>query len=295
MDITESMLKSVTFICLQKIEDGVKKNIPSGTAFIVSIPSKKHLKIVYAYLVTAKHNVEEALKVSDEVVIRINNTDDGTIDYPLPKKIRWFTHPNDITEPTDVAVIPFNILPPYKQHDFDIKAIPIKTFLTKENLNNGDIVVGNDVIVTGLFTHHHGKNKNLPIVRMGNVAMIGTEKVSVGWHNANIDAYLIEARSIGGISGSPVYFREPYFRIDEKNNTFKQQQQIKTYLAGLIHGHWPTSESEIDSIKNKTKNVNMGIAIVIPAFKIFETLMQDELEVIREQSDAEYQTTLKKE
>lgn len=41
----------------------------------------------------------------------------------------------------------------------------------------------------------------------------------------DIEVYLIEARSIGGVSGSPVFVRESFPRAG------------KHYLLGLMHGH----------------------------------------------------------
>ena len=44
----------------------------------------------------------------------------------------------------------------------------------------------------------------MPILRMGNLAAYPQERVQV--EGVEMDAYLIEARSIGGLSGSPVFY-----------------------------------------------------------------------------------------
>ena len=59
-----------------------------------------------------------------------------------------------------------------------------------------------------------GRDRNFPIVRTGHIAMMPDEKipkVKIGDWEGNADAYLIESRSIGGWSGSPVFVRGTYY------------------------------------------------------------------------------------
>ena len=61
-----------------------------------------------------------------------------------------------------------------------------------------------------------------------------------------MSAYLIEARSIGGLSGSPVFVRETVIYDDATLTYAKGSKKEKgvAYLTGqfhflgLIHGHW---------------------------------------------------------
>ena len=81
------------------------------------------------------------------------------------------------------------------------------------------------------------------------------------------EAYLIEARSIGGLSGSPAFVY--------KRNRF--------YLLGLMHGHWdipPENKNDFVDM-DSFGSVNMGIAIVVPAKKILEVLNQPKLVELR--------------
>jgi len=104
------------------------------------------------------------------------------------------------------------------------------------------------------------------------------------------DVYLVEGRSIGGLSGSPAFVRRtetfkiqlPDGRITEVNcpGPFK--------LLGLMQGHWDIKESEMNkgSIQHDQKyGVNLGIAIVTPAVKILEILNQPAMVKIRELAD----------
>jgi hypothetical protein len=56
-----------------------------------------------------------------------------------------------------------------------------------------------------LRAHHTGDLKNVPIVRVGNLASYPSEQIQTRAFG-RMEAYLIEARSIGGLSGSPVSF-----------------------------------------------------------------------------------------
>src|SRR5436309_3387462 len=85
-------------------------------------------------------------------------------------------------------------------------------FLTDKKIDDCFIGPGDEVFMTGLFTRLEGRSRNIPIVRMGKVAMMPGEemlpdaKIS-GWRGG-IEAYLVEARSAGGMSGSPAFVRQ---------------------------------------------------------------------------------------
>ena len=92
-------------------------------------------------------------------------------------------------------------------------------------------------------------------------------KIVEGEIEGNSLAFLIEARSTGGLSGSPVF-------------VFKD---TSIYLLGLMHGHWDLKVGsivdtlEIDAVNQQAERVNMGIANVVPAQFIRETLEQPDL------------------
>jgi hypothetical protein len=97
----------------------------------------------------------------------------------------------------------------------------------------------------------------LPIVRFGNIALISDEFIPTTKFG-DMEAYLIEARSIKGISGSPVFVLKP------TDNGWRAS------LRGLMHGHWdlkPGAIIDADDGKSGGGSMNMGIAIVVPAKK----------------------------
>jgi hypothetical protein len=63
------------------------------------------------------------------------------------------------------------------------------------------------------------------------------------------DVYLVEARSLGGLSGSPVFVRHTVQQrvksTDDKEIYIFMNGTGKT-LLGLMHGHWDINESEMN-------------------------------------------------
>ena len=141
---------------------------------------------------------------------------------------------------------------------------------TSEIISKESIGPGDEVFITGLFVNHFGEERNIPILRIGNIAAMPEEKVKTDTMGP-MDAF-IEARSIGGLSGSPVFVHLTGVR----NNVFTVGPP-PIYLLGLMHGHWDAEVTKNDSIQKdqfERERVNMGIAIVVPVQKIIETVDQ---------------------
>jgi len=140
------------------------------------------------------------------------------------------------------------------------------------------------VYATGLFTEISHDDKNTPILRHGNIAMMGDAKIQTEFGYA--DVYLIEARSIGGLSGSPLFVR-PTTKIQAIPDNLLVIRD-RTKLLGVVQAHWDVKESEINNPtinQDRKRGVNYGIAIVIPASKIVEALNRPELAERRNKMD----------
>ena len=255
MRVPDEVRQCVVFIGLPVTMPSGQQGLSfQGTAFFVSVPSESMEGKSYVYLVTAKH---VAIKLEGQTFMLRVNTKDGKSALVVEEGTRWWYHATD--KSVDVALIPF--VPP---EEFEYKSIPPHMFLLDETIRDKSIGTGDEVFITGLFAHLTGSARNLPIVRMGNIAMMPGETVPSN-EFGDIEAYLIEARSIGGLSGSPAF-------------VFKSG---KYYLLGLMHGHWDIPlQSKNDAMRvdeDTYGQVNMGIAIVIPAKKILEVLNQPQL------------------
>lgn len=216
------------------------------------------------YLVTARHVVESIRsKGLSEVWLRLNHTD-GTSKWFSSSLEQWFVHEADGS--IDAAILRAGI-----PDGFDHLVFPWSLCITPERMKENEVGLGEEVFIVGLFRHHHGNNKNIPIVRIGNLASVGEEKV-VTRDFGEMDAMLIEARSIGGLSGSPVLLNLGSVRTI--GGQLKFAEEGMEYLRGLIHGHFDTSQSAVDAAEDDTgggvsvERVNTGIAIVVPFHSI---------------------------
>lgn len=265
MLVPDEIRKCAAFVAYKRDDTYVKL----GTAFFVSIPDGDDM--VFGYIVTAKHIIAKIIQKNlSEVCLRVN-THDGYVWLETDVN-DWQPHPDDYR--VDASVLPLYLSP----RIFDYKSITIKMAATDDIIKRYAIGVGDDVFMTGLFSEHTGQQKNLPIVRTGAIALMPEEPVEVEimGNVYEIDAYLIEARSIGGLSGSPVFVHMGIVRPPRVGD---YSQSFTYYWLGLMHGHWdipvrPDDVEEDDSTVPPEERVNMGIAIVVPVTKILEIINQ---------------------
>ena len=265
MQIPDEIRKCVAFVCY-KTRKGMKLG---GTAFFVSVQLEPGP--IFVYVITAKHVIDGISKesIDQKVYLRVN-TKQGKAKYVETSITDWLFHPQE--QNVDVAIL--NLAPP--QDVFDYRTIPQDMAATEDVIQKEEIGVGDDVFLTGLFANHYGAQRNIPIVRIGNVASMPEEKV---WTEAlgDIDAYLVEARSIGGLSGSPVFaYLGAMRRIGAKMQLVRKGPLF--YWLGLIHGHFDMPKLEIDNLVEDSLTalkINMGIAIVVPVWKILEVINQE--------------------
>jgi hypothetical protein len=266
MRIPDDIPKCVAFLGIEVPKDHQSFWDYRGTGFVIRFAGKK---AAFYYLATAKHVAVKA--ETSKFTVRYNTKDGKSRRYFLqPTEGAWHYHPNDTS--ADAAITPFPV-----QDDQDRKAVPFDVLLTDKDIRSGgNIGIGNETIMTGLFTQHQGLEKNLPIVRTGNVAMIPDEPVHTKSFGA-MDAYLIEARSTQGLSGSPVFVRYHDTPVTEKLG-----------LLGLIHGHYDEKRRRGDKgSKTKPDPVNVGIAIVVPAQKLIDIILGKELTNLRDEIESE--------
>jgi hypothetical protein len=109
-----------------------------------------------------------------------------------------------------------------------------------------------------------------------------------------MDAYLIEARSIGGLSGSPVFVYLDPIRMGGSPGTVLVSDRDgpiggKWFRLGLIHGHYDMQAiddlGKPDGLKDEA--INMGIAIVVPFSRVLETINKPERAVMRKKAEKE--------
>ena len=240
----------------------------AGSAFFIGEGGAER-RADNVFLVTAKHVIDGIRRLGlTEVYLRANATNGESV-WVQCQSNDWLFHPSDAS--VDVALLRAGI-----PAEFDHLVIPHSLCATDEVLKSNAVGLGDEVSVVGLFRHHHGNRRNIPIVRVGNLAVMAEEKVATKDFGL-VDAYLIEARSIGGLSGSPVFLNLGVVRyIDSQVKHASGGPMF--YLLGLIHGHYDVPNSIVDTSEVdtpdplSTERVNTGIAIVVPMHKIFEVV-----------------------
>jgi len=165
---------------------------------------------------------------------------------------------------------------------FDCKWIPVDMITTKEIFKESRIREGDDVFFIGLFPYY-GNQRNYPITRFGRVALITDEKIP--WKDKKeevpkmLDLYLVESQSFGGNSGSPVFF---YLNATREPGSIVIGAPT-LLLAGVMKGcYLDAKEIQVaETSKIPISLENVGIAAVVPAYRLYELLFSDELKKIR--------------
>ena len=305
MFINEQIRKCATFLYVEAFDEQSHspKKFEQGTAFFVSkaldesdsieIESSFYYPDPYViYVVTAGHVITMA--ETETIYIRLNRDkfhleeceEYGNHQDIATHKNDWIFHPKPNS--TDVAVYRLVLAPGH----FDIRTVPFATLVTKAYTAREGIGTGDEVSFIGLFTGHPGRERVEPVIRFGNISlMLPNETIDVYLSSFDqtttpISAYLVEARSWGGQSGSPVFIYFPPLIRGQRYTEAAMRYQQLPLLLGLVHGQYEDDIPSPEASRNSL--VSAGIAIVIPADKIRETIMQkklaDERREILEQS-----------
>jgi hypothetical protein len=245
-------------------------------------------RIRNSYLVTAKHNLINL--AGKQCFVRMTTKGREPIRVELGNR-RWYYHPTE-EGATDVAVLPFREIAEWGSWP------EINDTVTDEDIATGRVGCGDEGFIVGLFSALPGETKNIPIYRSCHIAAMElSDPVRMRAKDVQepMECYLVEARSIGGLSGSPVFtVSNPQTGTDyEPDPAIKHPQgfQARQYmprdsgnwlLLGLVHGHWDVSRGQLSKMMGvEDDEVNSGIAVVVPAKKIAETLNHPELVAMR--------------
>ena len=284
MRIPDTQLKAVGYVCETTHVEGERVyGDPYATGFFVSVPceSPELSQMEMYYFVTAKH-VAKDLKDRD-IHFSVNRVGGGTTHEVHRIAPVWFVHPDD--KNADVALIQVAL----KLGVVDVAPISVREFGLAPRLQELNIGIGDEVHSIGLFSPSPGNDSNTPIVRFGNISMMVGEQVQTDL--GFTEMYLVEARSIGGMSGSPVFVRQTL----GINVARKAGHPVTGFmpgtgetLLGMAQGHWDIRVEEINKsefTQDRKRGVNYGIALVVPASKVYETLYQPGLVAMRKDQE----------
>lgn len=273
MRIPDSALRSVVYVGNRCPPEAPEKFSAIGTGFIVERERPPKIGKVL-YLVTADH-VRKRLTEQSKFSIRVNRADGRGAVFSPPDFYEWWRHPTD-QKTVDAAIFPFGLT------RVPFTSFPAARFVSKELVEpkppNAGVGIGDEVFIVGMLRTHPGREKITPAVRTGHIAMMAQERIRTK-NYGYAKMRLIEAFSLKGLSGSPVYVRETLCfprRTARGSNFFLALGDI--YLLGLLHGivHVPATE-EVTDIPDLDQKWHTGISMVVPAEHILEIIDQPKL------------------
>jgi hypothetical protein len=178
----------------------------------------------------------------------------------------WVNH----SDGDDIAILQFEPKP-----HWNVGAIPWHDVApTHARLTELNVGVGDEVFMLGRFVSHQGKQRTQPLARFGSIAMMPGEYVRDA-RGFDVDAFLVEMRSLSGFSGSPVfvYLGPGTYR---GNGTMMPFYSETIGLIGIDSGHKTIGAQVIDRQSGvETQlgiDLNTGVAIVVPVWKIRDVL-----------------------
>jgi hypothetical protein len=215
--------------------------------------------------------------------VRIN-TKDGKHDSIEYDERNWILGPSEI----DLALY---FVPELDESKFHLRVIEPTDFITRDEIEILDIGIGDDVFFMGRFVNAEGKARNTPTLRFGTIAQIPLEKVD------GQVSFLVEARSIPGFSGSPVFVylqRHEVWRVNRlKNPLALIQPTLPNFtfgpkLIGVDWGHIFEYAEAFDADGRKMAfklRANSGLMNVVPVWFLDEILNRREVKRMRNERE----------
>lgn len=257
MIVPDSILTCVAFVGSQRGED---EPVVKGTCFFAINPSRSVPNQGWAYAITARHVIDNIIHTGGKVKLRVNQSNEESQWIDCPDF--WNSMPDNAV---DVAVMDFDV------RKYAHRCFGLQDCVGQPRALNWNPGIGDELFFPGLFTPHVGKRRNVPIVRTGHIAAMPGEKISAKFAPEvfrDIDAYLVETRSIGGFSGSPVF----YYTGNAMRGGGITVSGSNYFLMGLMQGHFEVPEAVSDSVSFDEARINMGVGIVVPVDKILDTI-----------------------
>ena len=265
--------------------------VPRATGFLASYEEEQFR---FDHIITAEHVIVGICDSGEELWCRANLTNGDTAEVKIPWDA-WRFHPDDKCN-TDIAVCPLTFdltLPDGSAASLDHNVVILNgergMAATSDVIIDKQIGAGEEICIIGLFRSHYGRQRNIPIVRIGNIAALSNEPV-LTYYKKFMKGYLVEARSIGGLSGSPVYVHIPPIRVFDGKISRATGREF--YLLGLMHGHFDVADLTHDVVIDDPRRgegpsgIHSGIGVVIPVDLILDVINHPELIAMRKESVA---------
>ena len=257
--IDDDVLESCVYL-YPTVEDARSGERTGGSGLLVGFRADDSL-----YAITNSHVIREGRSP----VIRLNRTDGRLTVLPISQN-NWVHHPDG----DDLAACSLDLGP-----EIAYRCIGDTAFCTKGDIQKYNIGPGDEVFMIGRFVSHEGKQRNLPSVRFGHIAMLPFEPIRNS-RGMLQEAFLVECRSLPGYSGSAVFLNP----LPLVWANVRKEAQVPIRLLGVDFGHIQETSFayDVEESRNQGRKVlvepkigfdmNMGMACVIPAWKITDLL-----------------------
>ncbi len=281
MPLIIDLLPNIVFY-LYKDEASAKSGREyGGTGFFVC----RNINGKYVYAITNSHVIKEGYST-----IRVNRIDRGKPDIiPLTER-NWISHSGN----ADVSAA---FVQDSCQYNFE--SLNANYLLTKDMLNSQDncVFLGEEVYMLGLFSGSAGINYNRPVARSGIISQLPHETERIIYDKSGVtepqEAFLMEMHSISGFSGSPVFYNKRGWIDFSAIKTIleraydlqpKREPDDRPFLLLGIDAGGFSSWSDVHILDGNAHypaqyqvKSPSGFSVVIPSWKIWELLLQDEM------------------
>jgi len=267
----------------------------TGTGFVASLTIEG---LDFRYVITAGHVVWPERRLlgnrtaaEGTIAIRVNTKNRSTRNI-MTNKADWI-FPQD--KFVDLCALRFSEAQHNPNSDFISTTLNLSTMSLINRADNfeqyniyrifdREICLGDEVFLTGAFISHVETKQNIPIIRVGNIAAMPEEPIH--YFSPRRPAYLIETRSLGGLSGSPVFLHlypdrprgdvitmghahaAPGARLKDGDQIIMPYVLIGMVL-GAASGQYP---ADFEGAPAPDAEFNSGISVVLPIREIIEFL-----------------------
>ena len=266
--IPDQTLESVFYLYPSMASAEAGENF-GGCGFLVLFPferaSQNHL-----YAITNRHVIERG-----SLTFRISTEDLGLLPVDSDER-KWFFHPDG----DDLAILLIDFPITFRCQAMNLASA---VFVTRELIQEHDIGPGEEAFSVGRLVDHDGKQKHTPVVRFGNISQMPIEPIRQDDGHMQ-ESYLVEGRSVGGYSGSPVFMYIPPWAA-RPNKNIVESKQYGPWFLGVNWGYMQKWQPVCDGVGRPLQSgmrvaQNTGMMGVVPAWKLNEMInhpkMRDE-------------------
>ncbi len=260
----ESVFETTVFLFPTE-EDAHEGRSLGGSGFILGIKGERFPDDLHVYAITNEH-----VAISGGASVIRYNTKDGGADCIVLDPSEW----HKPTTGEDLAA--YQIFSPPQNMQYLAESIDMAA--TQSVIDEYSLGAGDEVFSIGRFVDLDMPQRNRPVTRFGNVAMMPEHAVRIRGVGTQY-CYLVEMRSRTGYSGSPVYIYIP-------PSTYRWQPAKKELVAHKLYGPWllgvqcaqfPITGPEAPAeSEDDLSRYGSGISGVIPIQRLTDFLMNDD-------------------